>query len=180
MLVPSSGASAPFAQWPPRARPSNRGPLYPPIVSLGRGSGTFLPQGGPPGARPVLQVCAGVQSGCPLHQRPLPPDTPCRMQGRRHSKAPGSRAPARPMGSGRFSLLARVGTEGPHAPPVAVTPSSAVSGTQGFPRSALQQPPGRRGAAPSPQPRSAGSPSNGARSHAQPRIRSLAQSGSRH
>ncbi|KAJ1144743.1 hypothetical protein NDU88_011040 [Pleurodeles waltl] len=29
-------------------------------------------------------------------------------------------------------------------------------------------------------PRSAGSPSNGARSHAQPRIRSLAQSGSRH
>ncbi|KAJ1108535.1 hypothetical protein NDU88_005911 [Pleurodeles waltl] len=102
------------------------------------------------------------------------------MQGRRHSKAPGSRAPARPRGSGRFSLLARVGPEGPHAPPVAVTPSSAVSGTQGFPRTALQQPPGRRGAAPSPQPRSAGSPSNGARSHAQPRIRSLAQSGSRH
>ncbi|KAJ1181287.1 hypothetical protein NDU88_006495 [Pleurodeles waltl] len=95
------------------------------------------------------------------------------------ARLPAAGPPARPRGSGRFSLLARVGTEGPHAPPVAVTPSSAVSGTQGFPRSALQQPPGRKGAAPSPQLRSAGSPSNGARSHAQPRIRSLAQSGSR-
>ncbi|KAJ1118240.1 hypothetical protein NDU88_006435 [Pleurodeles waltl] len=88
------------------------------------------------------------------------------------ARLPAAGPPAR--GSGRFSLLARVGPEGPHAPPVAVTPSSAVSGTQGLPRAALQQPPGRRGATPSPQPRSAGSPSNGARSHAQPRIRSLA------
>ncbi|KAJ1141973.1 hypothetical protein NDU88_008301 [Pleurodeles waltl] len=40
------------------------------------------------------------------------------------------------------------GDGGPHAPPVAVTPSSADSETQGFPRSALQQPPGRRGGAP--------------------------------
>ncbi|KAJ1156395.1 hypothetical protein NDU88_009114 [Pleurodeles waltl] len=63
------------------------------------------------------------------------------------ARLPAAGPPAKPGGSGRFSLLARVGPEGPHAPPVAVTPSSAVSGTQGFPRTALQQPPGRRGAA---------------------------------
>ncbi|KAJ1150458.1 hypothetical protein NDU88_003249 [Pleurodeles waltl] len=79
------------------------------------------------------------------------------------ARLPAAGPPARHRGSGRarscrFSLLARMGEEGPHSPQAAVTPSSAVSGTRGFPRSALQQPPGRRGAAPPPQPRSAAPP----------------------
>ncbi|KAJ1083123.1 hypothetical protein NDU88_003283 [Pleurodeles waltl] len=60
------------------------------------------------------------------------------------ARLPAAGPPARPRGSGRacsccFSLLARMGAEGPHASQAAVTPSSAVSGTRGFPRSALQE-----------------------------------------
>ncbi|KAJ1182171.1 hypothetical protein NDU88_007365 [Pleurodeles waltl] len=169
MLVLSPGASA----------PSNRGSPYPPIVSLGRGSGIFL-KGGPPGARHVPQECAGAQSGCPLHQRPLPPDTACRMQGRRHSKAPGSRAPRQAQGLRSFLLTCKGGAGGP-----ARTSGRRHTVLRGLGNTRLSTnspaaTPRQEGAAPSPQPRSAGSPSNGARSHAQPRVRSLAQSGSRH
>ncbi|KAJ1120794.1 hypothetical protein NDU88_008943 [Pleurodeles waltl] len=74
-------------------------------------------QGGPPGARPVSQECAGAQSGCPLHQRPPPPDTACRTQGRRHSKAPGSRAPRQAQGLRSFLLTCEGGAGGPARTP---------------------------------------------------------------
>ncbi|KAJ1127289.1 hypothetical protein NDU88_005692 [Pleurodeles waltl] len=146
---------------------SAEGPVFSSRAAL-PGPGTFRR------SVPVLKVGVRYTRG-PFRQTQR---AACR--GGATARLPAAGPPVRPRGSGRFSLLARVGPEGPHAPPVAVTPSSAVSGTQGFPRTALQQPPGRRGAAPSPQPRSAGSPSNGALSHAQPRVRSLTQSGSRH
>ncbi|KAJ1119734.1 hypothetical protein NDU88_007919 [Pleurodeles waltl] len=67
--------------------------------------------------RPVSQECAGAQSGCPLHQRPPPPDTACRTQGRRHSKAPGSRAPRQAQGLRSFLLTCEGGAGGPARTP---------------------------------------------------------------
>ncbi|KAJ1083628.1 hypothetical protein NDU88_003785 [Pleurodeles waltl] len=81
------------------------------------------------------------------------------------ARLPAAGPPAKPRGSGRFSLLARVSPS--HRPP-------RSREHKAFHEQPCSNPQAGGG------PRSAGSPSNGARSHAQPRIRSLAQSGSRH
>ncbi|KAJ1126434.1 hypothetical protein NDU88_004841 [Pleurodeles waltl] len=149
---------------------------------------------------PVLSSFRGAPPGpVPSHRR-----VPVFKVGVRYTRGPFrqphraacrvsalARLPAGPKGSGRarpccFLLLARMGAEGPHAAQAAVTPSSAVVGARGFPRSAPQESlrspatsrqEGGRPAFPAAVSRL---PSNGARSHARPRARSLAQSGSRH
>ncbi|KAJ1096888.1 hypothetical protein NDU88_002018 [Pleurodeles waltl] len=105
---------------PPQVRPSARGFLYLPLSRSVGGPVLSSSGGGTPGVWPGPQVCAAVQGGCPLHQRPpqVPPDTPSRVQAQRPSRSPSSWALSKAQGlwSRTFLLLPLTREEGGRGP----------------------------------------------------------------
>ncbi|KAJ1192375.1 hypothetical protein NDU88_001682 [Pleurodeles waltl] len=181
--APSPGATAPYTRQATTGLPSAGGfPLSADLVRLGA-QRSPPPGGGHPRGLGLVRrymppfkvgVCyARGPSGSARHTVPSSGSAPQQVSQQPLTREEGGRWPAR--------------SSGPHAAQAAVSPSSAVAATHGFPAqwpdplldrprggpSSHQGPPGRRGAALLSQPWSAGSPSNGMRSHARPRARSL-------